>query len=60
MLSRKLVDLARSIDKARWRNLNDHQYQLGIAYAAHAIADDNCTGQERYHFLLACGVPFTL
>lgn len=59
MLSKKHADIARAIDKAR-RAGNNADFQLGIAYAAHAIADDLCSASERYHFLLVCGVPFTL
>jgi hypothetical protein len=58
MISKKLVDVARAIDRAR-RESKDPQFSLGIRYVAHAIADDQCTGQERLHFLLACGVDFT-
>lgn len=60
MLSKKLQDFARSIQIAGYRVGNDAQAKRGIAYVAHAIADDHCTGQERHHFLLACGVPFDL
>lgn len=60
MLSKRLQDLARAIERARYKRPNDPAYQTGIAYAAHAIADDSCTGAERHHFLLMCGVPFTL
>lgn len=59
MISRKQVDLARAIDRAR-RASHDPQYLLGVYHVAHALADDMCTGQERLHFLLACGVPFTI
>lgn len=57
MIPKKLVDVARAIDRAR-RESHDPQYLLGIRYVAHAIADDQCTGSERLHFLLACGVDF--
>jgi hypothetical protein len=59
MLSKRLQDLARSIDRAR-RTSSHPDYLLGIYYAAHAIADDSCTAGDRYHFFLMCGVPFTL
>ncbi len=59
MLSRRLADLARSIQKAG-RTLPAYIPQQAIAILAHSIADDVCTGQDRLHFLLACGVPFTL
>jgi hypothetical protein len=60
MLSKKLQDLARVIERARYKRPDDKGYQMGIAYVAHAIADDSCTAQERSHFLLMCGVPFAL
>jgi hypothetical protein len=59
MLSKKLVDLGRSIDRAR-RSNPDPGFQLGIRHVAHALADDLCTAVERYHFLLICGVEFKL
>lgn len=59
MLSRKLQDLAHTIQKAG-RHLPSYIPQQAIHHIAHSIADDLCTGQDRLHFLLACGVPFTL
>lgn len=59
MLSKREIDLARSIDRAR-RTSKDPMYLLGVHTVAHALADDVCTGQTRLHFLLACGVPFVL
>lgn len=60
MLSKKLQDFARSIERARWKAGNDPERLRGVAYVAHAIADDHCTSQERFHFLHMCGVPFQL
>ncbi|HEY6019091.1 MAG TPA: hypothetical protein VIY48_04100 [Candidatus Paceibacterota bacterium] len=57
MINAKQAKLARAIDRAR-RESNDPNYQLGVRHVAHAIADDTCTGEERLHFLLACGVDF--
>lgn len=59
MINKKLQDMARAIDRAR-RSVRDPNYQMGINYAAHALADDHCTTAERYHFFLMCGVPFSL
>ncbi len=59
MLSKKLQDYVRSILLAGYRAQNADQ-KKGVAFVAHALADDHCTGQERYHFLLACGVPFEI
>ncbi len=57
MLSKKQQEIARAIDKARRTGWNP-DYQLGIQYAAHSIADDLCNATERFHFLLMCGVDF--
>ena len=59
MLSKKLLDLARAIKNAG-RSLPTGIPQQAVTYMAHSIADEFCTGQDRLHFLLACGVPFTL
>lgn len=62
MLSKKMQDTARAIERAKYRlgpNANADQIR-GITLVAHAIADDQCTSAERNHFLLACGVPFVL
>jgi hypothetical protein len=59
MLNKKLLDLARAIKNAG-RSLPTGIPQQSITHVAHSLADEMCTGQERLHFLLACGVPFTL
>lgn len=60
VLSRKMADLAATIEKARWKQPDNADYQLGISYVAHAIAADLCSGKEHSHFLLASGTPFQL
>lgn len=57
MFPKKLEPTARAI-KQVGRESKDTNYQLGIRNVAHALADDLCTGSERLHFLLACGVSF--
>lgn len=57
MISKKMIDLGRAIDRARRAN-PESGYQTGVRHVAHALADDLCTAQEKYHFLLVCGVPF--